>query len=206
MAALVHAHASELIAVAQSKSRQLTAKERRHCLQYLQSTDAGRTNQELGDLFNVTERQIRVDKANIREERARFLRDEISKDLSTVISDITFDFERQVADLERSKSKCKLGTKPYVDHCNSIWKLRVDMIKSLQDIGYLPKNIGAMTVEKFEYKATVSQDGAINTRSVDMFDDKPVDSREDEAKKREALDAEFTDVPQLPETVNPKGE
>lgn len=119
------------------------------------------------------------------------MKDEMSKDLGLVIADISMDFERQVLDLERSKSKCKLGSKPYVDHCTSIFNLRIKMVETFQNIGYLPKNLGAMTVEKFEYKAVVHKDGSVNTRSIEMFDEK------DSAIRRDALEAEFTDVPQL---------
>jgi hypothetical protein len=158
---------------------------------------------EMASLFNVSERQISLDKAHIRETKARFLRDEMSKDMGLVIADIAMDFEQQVNDIEKSKKQCKLGSKAYVDHCTSVFRMRLEMIKSFQDIGYLPKNLGAMTVEKFEYKATVSKDGAVNTRSVDMFDDKAdVTLALDSDEKRKALDAEFIDLPQLPETAD----
>lgn len=169
----------------------LNAQDRRHVLQYLQAMQPGLTGQQLADMFKVSPRMIRTDKLFIREEKARFLKDEMTKDLSLVVADIAMDFEKQVLDLERSKHKCKLGTKQYVDHCTSIFNLRIKMIQTYQDIGYLPKNLGAMTVEKFEYKAVVHKDGSVNTRSVEMFDEK------DSATRREAFDAEFTDVPQL---------
>jgi hypothetical protein len=192
MSALVHA--SELLAIANAKGRKLTSAERRHCIQFLQATQPDMLRVEMAHLFDVSERQISLDKAWIREQKARFLRDEISKDMSLVIADIAMDFEKQVGDIEKSKRHAKFGTKAYVDHCTSIFRMRLEMIQAFQDIGYLPKNLGAMTVEKFEYKATVSRDGAVNTRAVDMFDDKP----DNDPTKRAALDAEFTDVPALP--------
>lgn len=160
-------------------------------LQYLQATQPSLNGTQLADMFQVSTRQIRADRLHIREEKAKYLKDEMTKDLALVIADIAMDFERQVADIERSKSRCKMGTKQYVDHCTSIFNLRIKMIQTFQDIGYLPKNLGAMTVEKFEYKAVVHKDGSVNTRSVEMFDEK------DSAVRRDALEAEFTDIPQL---------
>lgn len=181
------AHAQKLITQAQAGEKHLTASERRLCIQYLQATQPELTNNQMGEWFGVSERTIRLDKNWIREQKARFLKDELSKDLALVIADIAMDFEQQVRDIEKSKQKTKLGTSTYVMHCNSVFDMRLRMVKAFQDIGYLPKNLGSMTVEKFEYKAEVTKDGALNTRPVDMFDN------------RDAVDAEFTDVPALPE-------
>jgi len=177
------AHATQLITEAQARTRRLNASERRLCVQFLQATQPDLTNAEMGEWFQVSERSIRLDKVWIRAQKAKFLKDELSKDLSLVIADIAMDFEKQVSDIEKSKGKCKLGTRPYVDHCNSIFDMRLKMVKAFQDIGYLPKNIGNMTVEKFEYKAVVAMDGSVNTRSADMFD------------STKALDAEIIDIP-----------
>lgn len=185
---LALSNANKLLQLAMSNDRRLTAPERRHVIHFLMATKPDMTNSEMGELFGVSERQIRLDKANIREAKAKFLKDEVSKDISLVIADIAIDFERQAQDLEKSKAKAKLGSTQYVQHCNAILDMRLKTVKAFQDIGFLPKNLGAMTVEKFEYKAVVNKDGSVNTRSVEMFDDA-------EVAKRAAIDAEFEEVP-----------
>jgi hypothetical protein len=168
----------------------VSAQDRRHALVYLKATQPQLSIDELSQMFHVSSRMISEDRVIIREEKAKVLKDELSKDLGLVIADIAMDFEKQVSDLEKSKGKAKLGSKPYIDHCNSIFNLRMKMIECYQNIGYLPKNLGAMTVEKFEYRATVSLDGSVNTRQVEQFDEKA-------EAARAALNAEFIDVPQL---------
>jgi hypothetical protein len=159
----------------------LDTKDRRYLLKYLLVTKPEITNVEMATLFQVTERTIRDDRELERDERAKFLREDSSKDISLVIADIIMCHVRQTADLEKSKAKCKLGTKTYEDHCVDIFDLQLKLVKILQDMGYIPKYLGNMTVEKFEWKATVTADGAVNTRSVDTF---------------EARNAEFEDIPQ----------
>ena len=164
----------------------LTAAERRHVIQFLQATQPELNNTDLSELFQVSTRQIRFDKELMRQERARVLKDELSKDVALVIADIAMDFERQVNDIEKSKAKCKLGTKQFVDHCKAGFDMRLRMVETFQNMGFIPKHLGQMAVTKFEYKATVTQDGAVSTRSVEMFDKENV---------AEALDAEFEDIP-----------
>lgn len=187
--------APDLITIAQSGARKLTTRERRLCLQYLQATaPAEHTNGTLAQWFQVSERTIRLDRQWVREEKSNFLKDELKKDLGLVIADIAMDFERQVGDLERSKKSAKLGSYAYVQHAKEIFDMRLKMVAAFQEIGYLPKNLGNMTVNKFSYKATVALDGSVNTRTEQMFDE-----QEAALKKLPAPttveDAEFTDVP-----------
>lgn len=178
------AHAANLLNELQD-GRKITTAERRLCLQYLMATQPELTNAKLGEMFGVSERTLRVDKQKIRSQKAKFLKDELSNDLALVIADVAMDFERQVGDLEKSKAKSPLGKRAYVDHCNAIFDMRLKMIKAFQDIGYLPKNLGSMTVEKFSYKASVSLDGSVSTRTEEQFS----------PKELTAMDAEFTDIP-----------
>lgn len=156
------------------------------------ATEPETTNALMASWFMVSERVIRKDKEWIRARKASFLKDEMSKDLSLVIADIAMDFEKQVRDIEKSKGKCKLGMKAYVDHCNSIFDMRLKMVKAFQDIGFLPKNLGNMTVDKFEYKAIVLKDGSTVTRESNMVF---ADANADESK---TPDADFTDVDKKP--------
>lgn len=177
-------HAEKIIERAKSGER-IPANERRHAVAYIMGTDATQSNIELGKLFGVSEGQIRQDKKNIREDRAKLIREE---DVALVIADIMINFERQVNDIEKSKGKSALGSKTYLEHCKAIFQLDMQRIIALQNLGYYPKNLGSMTVEKFEFKATVGKDGGVITRPVELHFN----------EKGQIVDAEFEEIKKLP--------
>ena len=164
--------AQDMIQRAKSGER-LTTKERRHVITWLQATSGddtasiSMTNQQLGDLFGVTERTIRQDKQAFRKEKAKFIRED---DVSLIIADIALDYERQVRDIEKSKAKAPLGSMTYLRHCTDALNLRVQMVKALQDLGYYPKNLGQLTVTKWDFQAHVdSTTGYVTTEQVDSL-------------------------------------
>lgn len=173
-------HAEKLIEKAQ-KGERLDSKERRHCLAFLMATSQMESTEQLATLFQVSDRLIRADKKYIREEKARTIKDD---DIALVIADIAMTLERQMRDLERSKHHCKPGTVAYLRHCTAIHEVQLKTVSALQDLGYYPKNLGLMTVEKWDYKATVSRDGTIQTRPTDFALD----------ESRNILDAEYEEV------------
>jgi hypothetical protein len=61
-------------------------------------------------------------------------------------------------------------------------------------LGFYPKNLGNMTVEKFEYKAIVSKDGSVDTRPVNLV------LPGDEPEEPEVKEADFKMLPP-PENV-----
>lgn len=157
-------HAEKLIERAQ-KGERLNSNERRHCLAFLMATSQMESSEELATLFQVSGRLIRADKKYIREEKAKTIKDD---DIALVIADIAMTLERQMRDLERSKYRCTPGTVAYLRHCTAIHEVQLKTVSALQDLGYYPKNLGLMTVEKWNYKATVSRDGSVLTRPIDM--------------------------------------
>lgn len=157
-------HAEKLIEKA-NRGERLDSKERRHCLAFLMATSQVESTAELASLFQVSDRLIRADKKYIREEKAKTIKDD---DIALVIADIAMTLDKQMRDLERSKAKCTLGTVAYLRHCTAIHEVQLKTVGALQDLGYYPKNLGLMTVEKWDYKATVSRDGTILTRPTDM--------------------------------------
>lgn len=157
-------YAEQLISRAR-KGERLSAKDRRHAIAYLAATQPGTTATALGDLFFVSEGMIRIDRRLIKQDKAKALQKE---DVALVIVDIADCFERQVRDLEASKNKCRLGTPAYLAHCKEIFNLRLKMVTALQELGYYPKNLGSMTVDKYEYKATVGADNSVTTRAVNL--------------------------------------
>jgi hypothetical protein len=143
----------------------LTTKERRHCVAYNMAKAPDISNVAMGELFQVSERQIRLDKQYIRQERAKLVKED---DVGLVIADIAMSFDNEVQDIQRSKTKCKIGTPAYLNHCKTIFDLQLAKVKALQDLGYYPKSLGNLTVDKFEYVAVVGKDGSVNTRPIEL--------------------------------------
>ena len=158
--------------------------ERRHAIAYLFVKEPDTTNVALADIFGVDEKVIRKDKIHLRTEKAKEIK---SEDVGLIIADIHLCFEKVAMYIERSRRKCDLGTRTYLDHCKAIFRMKLDMTKAMQDLGWLPKNLGNMTVENFQYEATVGKDGSVNTRPVDLkFDE-----------QGEILDIDFEESEQL---------
>jgi hypothetical protein len=175
-------YADKLIERAQ-KGERLTAKDRRHCVGYLMGTRPEMTNVEAAEIFQVSEGLIRQDKKRIRHERAKLIKED---DIGLVIADIAMECDNQIRDLEASKRKCKMGQRAFVEHCKAIVDTRLKSVKALQELGFYPKSLGNLTVERFEYKAVVGRDGSVDTRAADIrFDGS------------EIIDADFEEQLQL---------
>lgn len=157
-------HAEKMIERARNGER-LGTKDRRHCVAFLMAADPSHSNVALGDLFGVSERQIRADKLKLRQDRAKLVKEE---DVGLVIADISLAFENQLRDIERSKGKCRLGSQIYLNHCKEIASLVLKKVASLQELGYLPKNLGQMTTTRYDYQAVVAKDGSVDTRPLHM--------------------------------------
>lgn len=144
----------------------LTPKDRRYCVSHIMMTYPAMSNGEIGQIFRVTEKVIRSDKLKIRRERVRNLKDD---DPGLIISDIVANADRLNRDLEVSKSKAKLGTSTYLSHCLAQLRVMNDTVKLLMDCGYITKNLGNMTVDKYEYVAEV-REGTVVTLPAHMRD------------------------------------
>lgn len=160
-------HAKKLIDRARLGER-LNTKERRHALAFILATEPHYTNAEMGELFQVSERQIRLDKKKLREDKARIIKED---DVGLIVADIALAFDAQVRDMEKSKTKAAVGTRVYLDHCIKIFELNAKKVAIFQELGYLPKNLGQMQVQRFDFKAVVTSDGSVNTRPVDLVID-----------------------------------
>ncbi len=168
--------------IEESSKRKLATKERRQCVVYIKSTHPDTTNDELAAQFQVTERTIRQDLLAFRREKAQFIKDD---DVGLVIADIALAYERQLRDIEKSKSKAKPGSAVFLKHCTDAMELQLKCVKALQDLGYYPKNLGNMTVQKFDFKATVNpMDGSVTVENRLSADN----------SKHEVIDVEFEDV------------
>jgi hypothetical protein len=167
----------------EASTRKLSAKERRQCVVYLKTTNPDVTNVSMAELFQVTERTIRQDLQAFRREKARFIKED---DVGLIIADIALDYERQIRDIERGKAKATVGSKTFLDYCTAAMELRLKCVKALQDLGYYPKNLGNMTIKKFDFKAIVNKmDGSVTTVRAEKLSD-----------QEDVIDAEF-DVKEL---------
>ncbi len=102
-----------------------------------------------------------------------------------MIADIALAYERQLRDIEKSKSKAKPGSAVFLKHRTDAMELQLKCVKALQDLGYYPKNLGNMTVQKFDFKATVNpMDGSVTVENRLSADN----------SKHEIIDVEFEDV------------
>lgn len=173
----------------------LTTDDRRRVVAYLTGTQPDVSNADMAEWFQVSEGTIRKDKMTIRQAMANELKEE---DIGLVIADLLYDFKRQIRDIEKSKESAKDGSMAKLAHCTSVMELRLKTVKALQDLGYLPKNLGSMTVDKYTYAAIVAVDGSVDTRPIHMFDEATqnrlslTERKEDDAQVTEA---EFTDLP-----------
>jgi hypothetical protein len=145
----------------------LDVDDRRRCIRYLMIVNPENSNVDLSGLFQISEAMIRKDKIAIRQEIADDLRKD---DVGLVIADIEFNFRRQLRGLETSKAKCALGTTEYRLHCQAILDIELRKTKMFQDLGYLPKNLGNLTTENYEYAAVLIKDGSVESRPMNLFD------------------------------------
>lgn len=151
---------------AQEKGTELTTEERRHCVAFLIATE-GQTNEELAERFGVHPRTITNDRKAIREDVATELK---SEDIALVIADIRMAFEQTMRNIDMSAKVAKKGTQVYLNHQSARFKLQMDYIKGMQDLGIYPKELGTMHVEEFKFEAILGKNNQVETRAVNMFD------------------------------------
>lgn len=144
--------AEDIITKAQA-GEEITAKERRHAIAFImamQPENAGTT--ELSRLFKVSDRQIRSDKVEIREERSKMISEE---DIGLIIADIRMSYESASRELYRQAQKAKPGSQVRLNYIQAQHAMLLRTVDALSNLGYYPKNLGTQTVNKYEYIATV---------------------------------------------------
>jgi hypothetical protein len=196
-----------LLESAQNGERKLTTEERRRVVAYLMTTKQSDDyeNTDMAKWFQVSESAIRKDKMVIRKQMAK---DVTEDDIALVIADILWDFKRQIRDIENSKAKAKEGTPSYLAHCQVAMDIRLKTVKALQDLGYLPKNLGNATIEHFEYAAVVVSDGSVDTRPMNLFDRDVQEQLSQRRKQQQVTQAveEQTGLPTAPLCLPPARE
>jgi hypothetical protein len=194
MAKLIEAEA--LIKKAKT-GEMLSPDQRRHAVGYLMSNAMQRvpSNMEMAEMFRVDEKTIRRDRDHIRKQASELVKEE---DIALVISDIILTYERYCERIERQIAKlAKEPSRLHLDYENSLISTKLRVVDALQSLGWYPKNLGQLTKKTFEFKAVVTKDGTVDTRDVAMLDHL-IETPSTDQERREALDAEFMDMPQLP--------
>lgn len=172
----------------------LNAEDRRSCIGYLMIAKPHLSNVSLASKFSVSESCIRKDKATIDGQRSREVFEE---DAQLVIYRVIDHLDRQVSSLEESKDKCKKGSRDYVLHCKAIAELSEKRLRILQDLGYVPTNIGANQTQQYEYAAIVLKGDQVETRRIEQFDDK-VQKQIAEKKNNRINSLKVVEPPALP--------
>jgi hypothetical protein len=149
------------------KKQQLTTEQRRHVIAYMMSRPGEEcpSKAEMAALFGVSDRTIGFDRKAIREAVAEEIKEE---DVGLILADLRLCFEKTIRNIEKSAHKAKLGSANYLEHQKSLFKMQQDYVKGLQDLGVLPKELGTLHVDKFEFKASVGLEAA--GRPVNMYD------------------------------------
>lgn len=171
---------------------EITAKERRHAIAFLQSMQPENTGtQDLVRLFKVSDRQIRIDKQQIREEHAKLITDE---DIGLVIADIRVSYENSARELYRQAKLSKPGSAVRLSYIKAQHDMLLKTVEALQNLGYYPKNLGTQTTNSFEYIATVDmRTGDVETHSRSSLSDEQFSSLK--ANQAIGLLPEYIDSP-----------
>lgn len=146
--------------------QEISAKERRHAIAFvmaMQPENAGTT--DLARLYKVSDRQIRLDKTAVREERSKLIGEE---DIGLVIADIRISHDNAARELYRQAKFSKQGSQVRLNYIKAQHEILLKTVEALSNLGYYPKNLGTQTVQRYEYIATVdmkSGDVEVHNRS-----------------------------------------
>lgn len=167
----------------------------------MRATEPDLANTELADIFGVSERMIRVDIKAIKDSLAKEF---AGLDPTVIVADLLIMRDDLLTELRKSMKSTTLGTRSRLDHLLAIKSINIDTVKALQDLGVLPKELGHLQTENYDFKAYVIKDAQVVTRRLDMFDDKPsaqLALPAPDQQDREALDEEFLRSSQPPVLV-----
>lgn len=161
--------AENLVAQARNGEK-LELEDRRHALQYLMFTEPDLSRMELGRLFQVDESTIRHDIKRIKERNAEVVKEDT--DVKLIIADLIAARDRALVEIEKAKKaivdgKKGIGSPNHLNYIKATVELHLRVTEALQNMGWLPKNIGALTVNKHVFKAVVMKGQYIQTVRVE---------------------------------------
>lgn len=155
--------AKDLILKAQNGEK-LDAESRRHAIAFLLVTQPDMGPSAMADIFGVTESLIRYDKKKLREIMVDELREE--SEIKYIVSDIVQDFRKVYKNVETAMSSAGAGTAEYLRYNQVLFDLRLKMVKSMQELGWLPKGEQDTTKEEYVFEVNVGNDGRITSQKV----------------------------------------
>lgn len=158
----------ELLAIVEDdvrkRQRELTPKERRVVIEYLESNGWKSpatakdydSNYRLADLFFVSEATIRVDKKSILK---AYTKDITPAQALTFVGEYMRSHDHLIRRAERGLNATVAGSLGEQNYLRLISDLRAKWMKLLQEIGAVPKELGRLNVTEEHWVAEVSDDG-----------------------------------------------
>jgi hypothetical protein len=191
------------------RGEKLLMEDRRHAIAYLMYTEPNLSNIELGKMFQVDEGTIRHDVKRIKNKNADTIKEDT--DVKLIIADLIAARDRALLEIETAKKMLRAAGKQDSPNMLNFIKASVEMhmkvTEALQNMGWLPKNIGAITVNKHVFKAVVQKGQFIQTirvedgkelsaieqmlngeRPLELFDDIRDDESLEESLQRRTLE------------------
>lgn len=145
--------------------KKLSTAERRHVLSWLDFYKRGEyTTVQLGEIFQVSERAIRLDRQAVRKKFASDIKKDI--DVTLIIADIELTYRYIMDQLHRGLRATRAGTEPHRKYCDSLFRMQREVAQSYQDLGVLPKNV-PIQKQSYNYIAIVNKDGSVVSREVE---------------------------------------
>lgn len=198
--------AEETIKKAQ-QGEKVTTEERRHAIEYIMGVYPDWSNVKLSQIFDVDVKTIRNDKKIIKTANAERVREDT--DVKLIIADLLAARERALQEIEEGKKDIvvskKTGTPNHLAWIKAGLEIHIRVTEALQNMGWLPKNIGAISITKNVFKAVVQTNtGIVETRPVDLLDDiRPGESLEELMRRKgllgagdQVIDAEILPAPE----------
>jgi hypothetical protein len=112
-----------------------------------------------------------------------------------IAQSLVAEFSTQLGNLRESQQACAKGSREFRQHTTAISDLGLKTSKAMQALGMLPKDVSAVTQERFDYKCEIMANGEVETRPLD-FEQCVIMDEFRKAYRR--AEAEGTELPKMP--------
>jgi transcriptional antiterminator len=130
-----------------------STRDRRHAIAQLLELNPDTTNAVLAKRYGVSERTVSNDRAKLREDETRE---------ANPLADLKRAYRCNMERLKQAKTEIKEGTRLYLDHVVTEFKLTMDYLKALQALGVVPKNVGGEQILRWDFVSPVA--GLLNMK------------------------------------------
>ena len=90
-----------------------------------------------------------------------------------ILARLQLSYEKRMVQLRMDMLKSEPGSKTRLDFIRAMGKEERDHTELLMSLGYLPKNLGMQTVEKYTFTSSIGLGG--NTKAVQVLEGELVD-------------------------------